>query len=142
MTLRLLLLLATLLLWSPTARAAESGPPIVPEGEVVAGLKLLLETLGRSNVLSIAWSPDNSLVAIGSLDGLVRLWDPNSGRELRRFGKRGDSSDPHSVTSIAWSPNGSQIATGSVDNTLKLWDAASGRELNSFEGHYSDITSI
>jgi WD40 repeat protein len=53
-----------------------------------------------------AWSPDADLVATGSRDGHVRIWDPNSGRLLMDL-----AGHKRSVGALAWSPDGMLIAS-------------------------------
>lgn len=53
-------------------------------------------------IYSVAVSPDGKLVAAGSLDAVVRLWDAHTGVQLGRF--LGHS---NSVYSVAFSPDGS-----------------------------------
>ena len=60
----------------------------------------------------------------------ARLWDVQSGKELRTF-----SGACHSVTAVAFRPDGKQVLTGGDDRTARLWDAQSGKELRTFTGH-------
>ena len=71
--------------------------------------------------------PPTRMIASGSFDGTVRLWDAASGDELRVLKSHGSG-----VTSVAFSPDGRTIASGSGDNTARLWDIATGRELATF----------
>src|SRR5690242_13991092 len=76
----------------------QAGDPL-PEG-AVARLGTLRWRHGDA-VLALAFSPDGQFLATGSRDGLARLWECKSGKELRRFeGHRGD------VRSVAYSPDG------------------------------------
>jgi WD40 repeat protein len=77
------------------------------------------------------------LLASGSEDKTVKLWDVASGRELRTL--CGHSSF---VLSVAFSPDGRILASGSWDGTVKLWDVASGRELRTLSGHSSFVLSV
>jgi hypothetical protein len=80
---------------------------------------------------SVAVSPDCRLALSGStVDGMVRLWEVSTGRELRRF--KGHMSWVHSVV---FSADGHQALSASADGTVRLWDVDSGRELRRMQGH-------
>ena len=70
-----------------------------------------------SGVTSVAISPDGRLVAAGSLDNTVRIWDVATGQLIERLRGHKDS-----VYSVAFTPDGDGIVSGSLDKTLKYWD--------------------
>ena len=86
------------------------------------------DTFGSVN--SVAFSPNGELVAAGTANGEVRLWQVSSGKPLL-------TCDTHSnwVFSIAFSPDGSILASGNEDQTLQLWDVNSGQALKILQGH-------
>ena len=94
--------------------------------------------LGHSlGVTSVAFSPDGKLLASGSADNSIKLWNVASGRELRTL-----SGHTAPVSSVAFSPDGKVLASGSWDTTIKLWDVASGRELRTLTGHTDKVNSV
>ena len=122
--------------------AVKSFPPLVPDGEQLANSSELLHALfkninRRSSFLSIAYSPDGKLMASGSSDNMVRLWEVATGKELQRH--KGHNSN---VNSVAYSPDGKLLASGSSDNTVRLWEVSTGKELQRLEGHNSDVNSV
>ncbi|HRS14606.1 MAG TPA: WD40 repeat domain-containing protein, partial [Candidatus Bipolaricaulis sp.] len=68
-------------------------------------------------VRSVAFSPDGTVLASGSDDGTIKLWDVTSGTGLRTL-----TGHTYPVNSVAFSPDGKTLASGSNDGTVLLWD--------------------
>jgi WD40 repeat protein len=71
-----------------------------------------------------AFNPDGSMLATGSADETIRLWDPRSGRTLRTL-----AGHEREVTSLAFSPDGRRLASSSPDMTVRVWDTRTGAPL-------------
>ncbi|KAI7971161.1 hypothetical protein EIK77_004676 [Talaromyces pinophilus] len=98
-----------------------------------------LQTLeGHSQqVQSVVFSPDGRLLASGSSDKTIKLWDPATGSLQQTL-------EGHSewVQSVAFSPDGRLLASGSWDKTIKLWDPATGAPQQTLEGHSQRVQSV
>jgi len=88
------------------------------------------------SVNSAAFSPDGKKIVTGSSDDTARIWDAETGKELRKL--EGHTS---SVNSATFSPDGKKIVTGG-DRTARIWDTETGKELQKLEGHTSGVSTV
>ena len=70
---------------------------------------------------SVAFSPDGAVLAAGSADKTVRLWDVSVPAHPRALGKP-LTGPAQQVDSVAFSPDGRPLAAGSQDHKVWLWN--------------------
>ncbi|KAI2981556.1 WD40 repeat-like protein [Aspergillus niger CBS 101883] len=94
----------------------------------------LLQTLGHSEmVCCAAFSPDGKLVASGSSDQTVKIWDTATG-SLQKI-----LDHPATVYTVAFSSDNKLLASGSGDRFIRIWDTDAWRETERLE--YSQYTT-
>ena len=71
-----------------------------------------------------AFQPSSRILVTGGADKQARIWDVDSGRELRILRGHTDT-----VRGICFSPDGKRLATSSSDCTIRVWETDSGRLL-------------
>jgi WD40 repeat protein len=68
------------------------------------------------DAVSIAFSPDNHVLATGSLDGTLRLWDLAEGGLLMEV-----KGHYRQIQRLAFTPDGAFLVSGSLDGTILVW---------------------
>ncbi|MFQ5978620.1 MAG: WD40 repeat domain-containing protein [Candidatus Heimdallarchaeota archaeon] len=89
------------------------------------------------SVESVAFSPDGSILASGSGDYSIKLWDVGRGTLLRTLRKHNGE-----VSSVTFSPNGKSLASGSWDNNIVIWDVAKRKAVRTLRGHTLDVYTV
>jgi WD40 repeat protein len=83
-------------------------------------------------VVRLAFNRDGRRLATACQDGVVRIWDAQTGALIR--GLTGHTAP---VMCVAFNPDGTRIASGSLDHTVRVRDAGDGREIVKYAGHAS-----
>ncbi len=94
-------------------------------------------------VNSVAFSPNGRIVASGSEDRTIKLWDVARSKEVRTF-KKGWWRKGHDapVRTVNFSPDGSLIASGGDDNTIKLWEVRTGKLVRTLQDEGLGVKTV
>jgi len=80
---------------------------------------------------------DGKTLASRSGDNTIKLWNPETGKEIRTL--KGHAGV---VWSISFNLDGKTLASSSADKTIKLWNVATGKQIRTLKGHAGDVLSI
>jgi WD40 repeat protein len=90
----------------------------------------------KSEITSVAFSPNGKILAYGTRSGDVKLWSVVLDQEL--FVLAGH----RMVRCLAFSPDGKLLAAGSNDATIQIWDIASKQEIFTLNGGMNQFSSL
>jgi WD40 repeat protein len=90
-----------------------------------------------SSIFSVAFSSNGQLLAAGSVNGEVRVWQVADYRQLLAL-----SGHKGWVWSVVFSPDGSLLASGGEDRIVRIWEVGTGRCLTTMQGHTDWIRSV
>ncbi|HIK28453.1 MAG: hypothetical protein N3E45_00455 [Oscillatoriaceae bacterium SKW80] len=101
-------------------------------GEILYSL-----TEHSGKVYSVAISPDGQILASGSQERTVKLWNLKTGKLLRTL-------TGHSLTvhSVAISPDGKFLASGSADKTIRVWNLNAGELIQTLGEHSEKVAVV
>jgi WD40 repeat protein len=90
----------------------------------------------RNGTNGVAFSPDGRRLASAGQDGMVRVRDALSGKELFTH------EDRDWALAVAYSPDGKRLASGGADELVKVRDAQTGKVLHVLKGHTDHVRCV
>ncbi len=88
-------------------------------------------------IWSVAYSPDGSLLATGSDDTTLRLWDPANGRQIKELSGNGGA-----VFAVAFAHSGKFLLSSDGDGDIRFWDIPSYKERPTLRHHNSNARRV
>ena len=133
------------------ARTDQNGDPL-PDG-ALARMGSLRWRHGTA-VSYLAFTPDGKAVLTASQDGIIRLWDRDSGKEIHRFQALPQKLQPinfrvplaygygGTVAGVAMSQDGKLLATVLGNSAVQLWNVETGKEIRQFKGPPNGVATV
>ena len=80
---------------------------------------------------------DGTLLASGSLDKSIKIWELPSGKEKFRLKDHAEA-----VCTVVFQESDTSLLSASLDKTLRTWDPATGQLRSTMAGHAAYLTCM
>ncbi|HIK13283.1 MAG TPA: serine/threonine protein kinase [Oscillatoriaceae cyanobacterium M33_DOE_052] len=85
-------------------------------------------------VSAVCISPDGQILASGSDDNTIKLWEIATGEEIATLASS-DVLSFQTITGIVFLPSGEMLVSSSDDGSIKLWEVATGNLTGTIASH-------
>ncbi len=105
----------------------------------VTGEKSQQWEVSKESIHCLAWSPDSKLLAAGTGNGMIILWDIAEACLLRTW-----KAHVGAVHTLAFHPDLStrMIASGGAEGVVRAWSCQEGKQTHEWLGHQNAITAV
>ncbi|KAK5821604.1 hypothetical protein F5H01DRAFT_305181 [Linnemannia elongata] len=95
------------------------------------------ETSSKASIYALACNPAGTVLATGSPEKIIRVWDPRSGQRITKFAGHTDN-----IRALLISESGDTILSASSDTTIKLWSLTAQRCITTYTMHSDSVWSL
>ncbi len=110
------------------------GQNTVPD---IKGIETVIQTGHYATVSVVCFSPDGRFAVTGSEDKTIKLWEAQTGREVRSY-----TGSPASITAVTISKDGRYLASVARDGNARIWELSSSKLLHTLEIPDDDILCV
>jgi WD40 repeat protein len=138
--------------WSPDGKVLATGSQegVIKLRTASAGSSVITLRGHTARIRCLVWTRASQRLASADADGLVKVWDPASAKELMqlRFEARLFHQQPPGVydtdsqvpVNLSWSPEGDHLAVGGDDGVIHSYETVSQRETPILHGHEAPVS--
>ena len=118
-----------------SARSDLHGDPLPPGAVARLGTGRLRQ---RQGALGVAFTPDGTAFASTGWGDSIRLWNRQTGKQIRRF----TGTVRNGTFGVAFSPDGAKMASVGELGVVRLWDVETGAELFKTKKHKERVFGV
>jgi WD40 repeat protein/serine/threonine protein kinase len=105
------------------------------------GTEVMALHRAEEHAVCIRFSPDGKRIASVDLNGMLKVWDAGTAKEL--LAVRVDEEVIRQISLlISFSPDGNQIVSAGSDGTVRIWDTKTGAETMTLRGHTDLVSAV
>lgn len=101
--------------------------------------KMLLSYHSPTQLHTLAWSPNGQFIASGDVNGIVQVWNAETGAHVTTY--RGHTKGT-GISGVCWLPDGQRVVSGSRDGTVQTWNATTGKKLFTYRDPSGDVEAM
>ncbi|KZV99026.1 WD40 repeat-like protein [Exidia glandulosa HHB12029] len=125
---------ASVCIWD-AGTSQESGKPY----------ETLTDPLANADITCLDWNPEGSLLATGSMDMYLRVWEKSGNMHIHSNLETGGSIPAHNqgpIYSVRFSPSGRLLAACLLDGTVTVWDVKEKRPKIHLKSHRTTCLDV